>query len=142
MQKKQVAVFDIGSSKITAVIGQRGVNQTFIIKGRYFYDYDGFADGAFFGVERLQRILRSLADVVRKNKIDTIYVGVPGEFTHITYVFEIDRTVNYSDGTNGAYDANRFSEITSLNINRSKLHIYANGEHILSTSAICEVSAI
>lgn len=83
MQKKQVAVFDIGSSKITAVIGQRGVNQTFIIKGRYFYDYDGFADGAFFGVERLQRILRSLADVVKKNKIDTIYVGVPGEFTQV-----------------------------------------------------------
>lgn len=83
MQKKQVAVFDIGSSKITAVIGERGVNKTFIIKSRFFYDYDGFADGAFFDVERLQRILRSLADVVKKNKIDTIYVGVPGDFTQV-----------------------------------------------------------
>ena len=47
MQKKQVAVIDVGSSKITAIIGERGINKTFIIKGRYSFDYDGFA--IFFG---------------------------------------------------------------------------------------------
>ena len=31
MQKKSCAVLDFGSSKITAVIGERGVNKTFII---------------------------------------------------------------------------------------------------------------
>ena len=55
MQKKQVAVFDIGSSKVTAVIGERGINKTFVIKGRYSYEYDGFADGEFFdGAEYLK----------------------------------------------------------------------------------------
>ena len=46
MQKKQAAVIDIGSSKITAALGERGMNKTFIIKARYTYEYDGFAEGA------------------------------------------------------------------------------------------------
>lgn len=83
MQKKQVAVFDIGSSKVTAVIGERGINKTFVIKGRYSYEYDGFADGEFFDVAKFKRVLRALADVVKKSKIDTVYVGVPGEFTQV-----------------------------------------------------------
>ena len=45
MQKKQAAVIDIGSSKITAIVGERGINKTFIIKAKYTYEYDGFADG-------------------------------------------------------------------------------------------------
>ena len=42
MQKKEVAVIDVGSSKVTAIIGERGINKTFLIKGRYSYEYDGF----------------------------------------------------------------------------------------------------
>ncbi len=83
MQKRQVAVFDIGSSKVTAIIAEKGINKTFVIKGRYSYEYDGFADGAFFDAEKLKRILRSLAEIVKRNRIDTIFVGVPGEFTQV-----------------------------------------------------------
>ena len=57
MQKKQVAVIDIGSSKITAVIGERGINKTFVIKGRYSFEYDGFENGVFFELSRLQSAL-------------------------------------------------------------------------------------
>ena len=31
--QNQVVVLDIGSSKVTALIGERGVNKTFLIKG-------------------------------------------------------------------------------------------------------------
>ncbi len=86
MQKKHVAIIDVGSSKITAVIGDRGINKTFIIKGKFSYDYDGFENGVFFDELKLKRILFSLADQVIKGaygKIDTVYVGVPGDFTKV-----------------------------------------------------------
>ncbi len=86
MHKKEVAVIDVGSSKITAVVGQRGINKTFIIKGRYSYEYDGFDAGTFFDVEQLKRILILIAEDVKKacrGNIDSVYVGVPGEFTQV-----------------------------------------------------------
>lgn len=86
MQKKEVAVIDVGSSKITAVVGERGINKTFIIKGRYSYDYDGFDDGVFFGVEKLKRVLIALTEDIKKTcrgTVETVYVGVPGEFTQV-----------------------------------------------------------
>ena len=84
MQKKQVAVIDIGSSKITAVVAERGINKTFVIKGRFSYEYDGFADGAFFDTEKLKSILFALASSIKKTTdVDTVYVGVPGEFTQV-----------------------------------------------------------
>ncbi|MDY6366924.1 MAG: hypothetical protein SPL13_00170 [Clostridia bacterium] len=87
MQKKQAAVIDISSSKITAVVGERGMNKTFVIKARNSYDYDGFAEGVFFDEQKLKGIL---LDAVTKlamifhGKLETIYVSVPGEFTSLT----------------------------------------------------------
>ncbi len=86
MRKKQVAVVDVGSSKITALIGERGINGTFIIKGRYSYEYDGFSEGVFFDEEKLKRILFTVADKIKKTSkycVNTVYVGVPGEFTKV-----------------------------------------------------------
>ena len=40
MQRKQVAIIDIGSSKIRTVIGERGINNTFIIKYNDFLKYN------------------------------------------------------------------------------------------------------
>ncbi len=86
MHKKQVAVIDVGSSQITAVIGERGINKTFIIKGRYSFDYDGFEDGVFFDVDNLKQALFSATDCLVKacrGEINTVYVGVPGDFTKV-----------------------------------------------------------
>ncbi len=86
MRKKQVAVIDVGSSNITAVIGERGINRTFIIKGRFTFEYDGYDNGLFFDEEKLKRILFTVADRIKKaskNTIDSVYVGVPGEFTKV-----------------------------------------------------------
>ena len=86
MQKKQVAVIDVGSSKVTAVIGERGINKTFVIKGRYSCEYDGFENGTFFDVHKLKRVLSSVATSLIKacrGKLQTVYVGVPGDFTKV-----------------------------------------------------------
>ena len=86
MQKKQVAVLEVGSSKITAVVGERGINKTFVIKGRYSYDYDGFENGAFFDEENIKHILLEAGEDIKTTsggKIDTVYVSVPGEFTEV-----------------------------------------------------------
>lgn len=87
MQKKQIAVIDVGSSKITAVVGERGINNTFIIKARRDYPYEGYSDGEFFDVAGVKRILFSAAAFIMNalNKSETkVYVGVAGEFTKIT----------------------------------------------------------
>ena len=84
MQKKQVAVLDVGSSKLSAVVGERGMNKTFVFKGDSKFNYDGFGEGAFFNVEELKRTIISAVEFLKKTctgKLDTIYVGVPGEFT-------------------------------------------------------------
>ena len=94
MQKKQTAIIDFGSSKITALLGDSGVNGTFVIKGRYTFNYDGFAEGAFFDQNKLRRILLSAAEhFFSIAKPDTVYVGVPAAFTR---VFTKDSQISFS----------------------------------------------
>lgn len=87
MQKKQAAVIDVGSSQITAIVGERGINKTFIIKAKYTYSYDGYADGEFFDEEKLRLILADAVDkisLVMHGKVDAVYIGVPAAFTSLT----------------------------------------------------------
>lgn len=87
MQKKQAVVIDVGSSKITAVIAERGINNTFIIKGRCTVAYEGFADGVFLDHGELDYALKKTVEDISKysgQDVDTVYVGVPGEFTKVT----------------------------------------------------------
>jgi len=96
MHKKSVAVLDIGSSKIEAVIGERGVNKTFIIKARKSFAFDGFSDGEFFNVTELKGVLSSCADFLKKScrgSLNDVFVGVPGEFTR---VFVKDSQISFS----------------------------------------------
>ena len=85
MQKKSCAVLDFGSSKITAVIGERGVNKTFIIKARKDFTYEGFSEGRFFDVEEVKKILCECVEFLSSSirGIDSVYVGVPGDFTEV-----------------------------------------------------------
>lgn len=82
---KNCAVLDIGSSKITAIVGDRGVNKTFLIKARRDFEYDGFESGVFFDTEQLKSILFSASSFILSSarNIDTVYVGVPGDFTQV-----------------------------------------------------------
>ncbi len=82
MRKNYIAVLDIRSSEITAAVGERGVNNTFIIKSKYTCAYDGYASGELLDIPAF---ISAVSDVVRNTLssaggIKTFYVGVPGEF--------------------------------------------------------------
>ena len=82
MHKKSVAVLDIRSFEVTAVVGERGVNNTFIIKSKYSCAYDGYAEGKFLDEDSF---LSAVNDVIKSTVssfggIKSFYVGVPGEF--------------------------------------------------------------
>ena len=38
MKKNDVAILDFGSLGVTAMVGERGVNKTFVIKGESFFN--------------------------------------------------------------------------------------------------------
>ncbi len=84
MTQQDVAVLDFGSSKITVLIGQKGVNETLTISGKGETQYAGFSDGEFFRPEQLGQAVAhaiNIAETAAKTKITKLYVGVPGDFT-------------------------------------------------------------
>lgn len=104
MRKSYVAVLDIRSSEITSVVGERGVNNTFIIKSKYTCSYDGYADGELLDI---YGFISALSDIVRStlaaaSGIKTFYVGVPGEFlklvnTEKVLTFQNAKKIHKSD---------------------------------------------
>lgn len=86
MAGKSVAILDVRSSEIAIVVGERGVNRTFVFKASKTEPYGGYQDGEFFDAEELARAVeRALSSVeqICGEKIKTIYIGVPGEFTDV-----------------------------------------------------------
>lgn len=102
MLNKSVAVVDVRSSDITAVVAERGVNNTFVIKSKFSSPYDGFAEGQFLDAgsfaDALRSVVRSTAEACG-GKIRTLYISVPGEFTNVVV----------SDNTIGFQSAKRVS---------------------------------
>ncbi len=104
MRTNCVEILDIRSAEVTAVIGERGVNGTFIIKSKYTCAYDGFAEGEFLDVENF---ISAVKDVVKStlaggSGIKSFYVGVPGEFLKLINVdkvlsFPSAKKINASD---------------------------------------------
>lgn len=86
MLKGSVAVLDVGSSKITALTGERGVNGTFVINGMAEAFYDGFSEGEFFNVsafkESVSSAIKSL-DYSLLKKANKVFVGVPAAFIRL-----------------------------------------------------------
>ena len=86
MLNKSVAVIDIRSSEITAAVAERGVNNTFIIKCRFSVPYEGYAEGKLLDVAGFSNAMGSVVKSIYSasgDKIKTVYVGVPGEFTEL-----------------------------------------------------------
>ena len=86
MNCRSVAVLDVRSSAVTALVGERGVNNTFVFRGVHTEKYDGFADAEFFDLQGLQRAVFACLGAVEHacgSRIRDIYVGVPGEFVKV-----------------------------------------------------------
>ncbi len=80
------AILDFGSSKITVLIGERGVNGTICVNGMGVCDYAGFAQGEWLDPEHLPHAIAGAISSAQSNsgvKITRLYVGVPGEFTSV-----------------------------------------------------------
>jgi cell division protein FtsA len=94
--QQDTAVLDFGSEKITALIGERGVNGTIRVKGMGVCNYAGFLDGEFLDPEMLGESIRtalSEASVSAGTRITRVYVGVPGEFSSVVCK-EVSTTLN------------------------------------------------
>ena len=91
MRKKSVAVLDIRSSEVTAVVGERGVNNTFIIKSKYTCAYDGYAEGSLIDeisfISAVNEVVKSTVSAT--GGIKAFYVGIPGEFIKIVNVDKV-----------------------------------------------------
>ena len=44
MNRKSVAVLDVRSADVTVLVGELGVNNTFVFKWIHTHPYDGFAE--------------------------------------------------------------------------------------------------
>ncbi len=85
MGRNSVAVLDIRSGEIAIFLGERGVNHTFVFKASKTEEYDGYEDGAFYDVGNLaDAVFRAISSVEQTcgERIRTLYVGVPGEFSY------------------------------------------------------------
>ncbi len=83
MAKKNIAVMDFGSSHITVLIGDNGINGTFGVRGYARVPYAGYLEGEILEPENLSEALCTAIKSAQNNaraKITHLYVGVPGEF--------------------------------------------------------------
>lgn len=81
---QNVAILDIGSGKITVLIGQRGINKTISIIGKGEVQYEGFYDGNWIEPESVEGVISKAIASAESNarvKIEHLYIGVPGDFT-------------------------------------------------------------
>ncbi|MDE5729711.1 MAG: hypothetical protein K2I20_06040, partial [Clostridia bacterium] len=95
MRRNYVAVLDVRSSDVTAVVGERGVNNTFIIKHKTTCAYDGYAEGELLDVNGF---CSAVCEAVKStlsaaSGIKTFYVGVPGEFLQLV---NVDKSVSFN----------------------------------------------
>ncbi len=85
MAKTEVAILDFGSSKITILVGVKGVNNTFKIVAHGSCEYAGFMEGEFIEPENLANAIsyaKNQAENAYGKKIKRLYVGVPTEFCY------------------------------------------------------------
>ena len=95
MRDTKVLVFDIGSSKLRAMLASRGLNNTFVIKGYKEFEYDGFYQGEFLKPEKISLLFEQTLtefDVQPSRELDKIYIGVPAEFSSVS---RTDVSINF-----------------------------------------------
>ena len=129
MKNESVAIFDIRSYTLTFMIGGRGVNGTFVYRGRESENYDGYGTEGFFDVSSFtsaatrvfNRVLSSYEGTIRK-----IYVTVPAPFFIVrtkgqTLSFEKRRKITsaeidalYASGLNELAQNGRFVKQSAM----------------------------
>ena len=81
-----MAVLDVRSAEISLIVGEKGVNGTFIFKAEGSASYDGYADGSFFQEDNLkENVFHLISDAERVcgQRLKKLFVGVPGAFVKV-----------------------------------------------------------
>ncbi|MBQ8443794.1 MAG: hypothetical protein IJX25_00360 [Clostridia bacterium] len=85
MKDKYVLAFDIGSSRLRAMVAGRGLNNTISVKGFKEIEYDGFFEGEFLNKDKLPSLFEEVTKEFNPylKKIVKMYVAVPAEFSSV-----------------------------------------------------------
>lgn len=86
MKRNDVAILDFGSGKIVCLVGSPNAD-TFVIKASGQSNYSGFADSVWLEPEKLSEAVSGAVEQAENqygHKIDSLLVGVPGEFTSVS----------------------------------------------------------
>lgn len=131
MVKKDIAVLEFGSSSITVIVGERGVNSTMRIKAMKEAEYAGFQNAEFLEPENVKMAMAyaiANAEIELGSKISELYIGVPGEFTcsvvkEIQLNFSGRKKINDNDIRQAFYVGNNFKKHpTHSSINQSAVY--------------------
>lgn len=79
-----IAVLEVGTSKITVLFGKSGINGNFNIAGTFETPYAGYYEGEFVEEEELNGAIKtalSKAELGLGEQINKLYVGVPSAFS-------------------------------------------------------------
>ncbi len=125
-----VIVVEIGSSKLSCIVAQRGVNGIFNIKAKAQVEYAGFLEGEFVEKSLLEDAVASLFAQVKSvyhRNMEKIFVGVPAEFSK---VYSAQEQVSFMFRR-----AVRQGDIDELSRKASN-HIQVDGMEILAVTPI------
>ena len=142
MQKRDIAILDFGSEKITVVVGTKDVNNTFVIRGKGESDYAGFMNAEFLEPEKLKLAMGDAianAEEDANVQIKKLYIGVPAEFCYcvcknVSETYEKVKVISSKDVSQLFAQGNNFSDISShIVINRSPIYyVIDNDTRVLS----------
>ncbi|MDE6029395.1 MAG: pilus assembly protein PilM [Clostridiales bacterium] len=137
--KQSVAILDLGTSKITVLIGSRGINNTINLDGVGVCEYAGYSCGQWLDGERLSHCIGqaiSSAQSRARQKIDKLYVGVPNEFSqcHVVDVgisLNKKRRVTEKDVQALLDSGNTFADPTRTVVNMQPIYYTLDNSHKL-----------
>ncbi|MCQ2602691.1 MAG: hypothetical protein MJ193_02055, partial [Clostridia bacterium] len=127
---KDIAVLDISSRLISAIVGMKKTQCVFGIKAVSEQEYSGFEEGEWYDVDETRHIATSvLKDAMYKAESTTkrVFIGVPAEFVAVQ-TEEVEITL---DRERKVIDA----DIDYL-IEKGKKNLNTEGFEIINSSAI------
>ena len=131
MLTKDTVVLEVGTSKLSAVIGSVNENGVYDIKSIYKKDYAGFMNGEWLEEEKLDDevfdVLQNAMEKAGLKSIKKIFIGVPSEFSSVVVKevatqFEKPKTINNRD-LEALFDkGDDFQNKSFSTINRSPIY--------------------
>lgn len=128
---KDTVVLEIGTSKLSAVIGNVNDNGVYEIKAHHSAEYAGFMSGEWLEPDKLGDqvfdVLQTAMENANIKGIKKVYIGVPGEFStvvvkEVTTRYPKYKTITNQDIENLFDKGDNFQDREFSTINRSPIY--------------------